>query len=792
MADAATLVYDIDSSQAVGAAKALAQLERASAGVATESAKLIKTHRGANGQFISNADAAKKNAAEIKALAAEFNPLLAAQLRFAEVEKRAATAVAEGIVSKDQAQVVLGRMAQQYGIAAAAQDRFGASADVARHHAMNLSYQLNDIGMMMSLGQSPFALMMQQGPQVAQIMSQITSEGGKIGPTLMGAFKSVLNPTTLVTLALIGGAAALVQWARGGDEAKNSAAKFEDQLSGLRSAMDEIGTNFKFNFDTNKLEANVDLIIEKYGTLNNAVRTHITLLDEAAAAAAGYAAVDLMAAFSETFGSGWLTTQVDEVRIAFAKTNDQARRMIGMMDEVQSAKGITNQRIAAEAFRDELYRIVGGVENMTAEQVKFALQVNQSVDALRQAEVTLSRNNGEIRNAVIQTAQWAQAMSGVLGYVNSVGRALSSIGGGAISFAANATEIKLLQEGRSLQEASLAASRERARLESKEIVGGLNIQNKFLKRAAEFAVNATAQAQISQQEQLSGLQEIARERERAAAKEEKGGGGGKKGPDLAKQEAREVAAAEKKFQSLRELLEKETIFNFAEYEKRQEQLDLALSKKLITETNHELMRQQLRTYYFGSEFEQKQLQYQMDHDALTSALDRELITRKEYQDRIRQMQWDQVQQLGETRGMGYAFELNQMADAFGQMNSMAGGNYEKLLKAQRIFASASALISTMQGAAKALELPFPLNIAAAGKVIAAGMGFIGAIKSGSSGGASGGGGSAAATSVTQAPTQRVLVDLQGDDWLVGMAGSIIDQISEQSRDGRVIIARDRN
>ena len=124
------------------------------------------------------------------------------------------------------------------------------------------------------------------------------------------------------------------------------------------------------------------------------------------------------------------------------------------------------------------------------------------------------------------------------------------------------------------------------------------------------------------------------------------------------------------------------------------------------------------------------------------------------------------------------------------MNQIAGGNYDKLLKAQRIFASASALISTYQGAAKALELPFPLNIAAAGKVIAAGMGFISAIKSGSSSG-SGGGASTATPAPTQAPVQNVLVNLTGDQWLVDMAGEVIDQISEQSRNGRVIIQRDR-
>ena len=790
MADAATLVFDVDSSQALGAAKALAVMEKAAASAELGAAKLTKQTKKANGEFISFGDIAKQNSTEIRRLADQFNPLLSAQLRAADAEVQLADAVRLGVVSKAQAAAELSRLTSQYNAAATAQRTFGQSSEVAGHHVANLGYQLNDIGMMMSLGQNPFALMMQQGPQVAQIFAQMNAEGRKIGPTIAGAFTMMLNPTTLVTLGLIGGAAALLQWARGGDDASKSAANFADRLSDLDKRFEDIGRDFTFNIDTGKLEANVDQIIQKYGSLNNEVRTHISLLEQATQMAAGYASIDLMAAFSETFGNGWLTTQIDEVRIAFDTTNDEARRLIYMMEEIENARGITAQRQAAEALRDEIYRITGGIQNMDAEQTQFALQINQTVDSLRRAEVQLNRNTAEIQNAVIQTAQWERAMSGVLGYVNSVGNALSRIGGGAISFAANAVELKMLQEGKSLQESALAASRERARLESQEIVGGLKIQNKWLRSAAEFAVNAAAQAKISQEEQLAGEREIAREREKAAT----AGGGGGGGGASAKAAAAEIKQAENKFQSLRELLEKETIFNFAEYEKRQAQLDMALKKKLITEQNHELMRQQLRTFYFGSEYEQKQLQYQMDHDALVSALDRELITRQEYAARMRQMQWQQVSELGEIRDSGWAYELNQMASAFGQMNQLAGGNYDKLLKAQRAFAAASALISTMQGAAKALELPFPMNIAAAGKVIAAGMGFIGAIKSGSSSGSGGGGGAAAnpAPATTQEPVQNVLVNLSGDQWLVDMAGEVIDQIAEQSRNGRVIIQRDRN
>ena len=788
MADAATLVYDIDSSQAVGAAKALLQMERAAADAAQATDHLQKSvrdaYRNSKGQYQTQTKAVQDQRDAIRSLAAEFNPVLSAQLKYADAEKRAAQAVREGIISKDQSKTLLSQLASQYQAAAVAQQRFGASAEVATHHATNLSFQLNDIGMMMSLGQNPFALMMQQGPQVAQIMSQITAEGGKIGPTLAGAFASVINPVTLVTLAVIGGTAALYQWATSADEADKKAGKFSDRLSDLKSQIDLVGEDFTFNIQTNTLEANVDQIVTKYGSLNDAVRTHINLLNEAAAAAAGYASIDLMAAFSETFGNGWLTTQIDEVRIAFDTTNDEARRLIYMMDNIQKAEGISNQRDAAIALRDEIYRMTGGIENMTAKQVAFALQVNQTVDALTQAEVQLNRNTASAQDAALATAQWAANTGAVVGHLQNAANLLASIGGGAIQRASRAAQSAALAAGATTTEIAAAGARA-------ESIGQLQkaLQSKQITIEEYARLRTAVDEEAAAWSSLNTQIDARADAEREAAKTDRASASS--GKAAAKAAAAAIRQAENKFQSLRELLEKETIFNFAEYEKRQTQLDLALQKKLITEQNYEAMRQQLRTYYFGSEFEQKQLQYQMDHDALVSALDRELITRQEYAARMREMQWGQVSALGEIRGQGYAFELNQMADAFGQMNQMAGGNYDKLLKAQRIFASASALISTMQGAAKALELPFPLNIAAAGKVIAAGMGFISAIKSGRSSGGGGGGASTATPAPTQAPVQNVLVNLTGDQWLVDMAGEVIDQISEQSRNGRVIIQRDR-
>ena len=69
------------------------------------------------------------------------------------------------------------------------------------------------------------------------------------------------------------------------------------------------------------------------------------------------------------------------------------------------------------------------------------------------------------------------------------------------------------------------------------------------------------------------------------------------------------------------------------------------------------------------------------------------------------------------------------------------------------------------------------------------MGAVNAIKGGGSG--SGSRGRAAATPATKTePTKNVLVRLEGDAWLTGMAEQIMTQIYDASKDGRVIVARD--
>lgn len=123
-----------------------------------------------------------------------------------------------------------------------------------------------------------------------------------------------------------------------------------------------------------------------------------------------------------------------------------------------------------------------------------------------------------------------------------------------------------------------------------------------------------------------------------------------------------------------------------------------------------------------------------------------------------------------------------------------GERNKKMLKMSKIFGAAQALVSTMVGAAEALKLGFPQNLAAAAAVVAKGIGFVNAIKSTSESGATGaaggaGGGTSAAATPVQEPERRstaVSIALTGGDMfsrdqVVGLINSINEALEDGAR-----------
>jgi hypothetical protein len=149
--------------------------------------------------------------------------------------------------------------------------------------------------------------------------------------------------------------------------------------------------------------------------------------------------------------------------------------------------------------------------------------------------------------------------------------------------------------------------------------------------------------------------------------------------------------------------------------------------------------------------------------------------------------------VGQIRAKEQQAASNAILGGAEQIFNALGVRNKKMLRMAKIFGAANALVSTMTGAAKALELPFPANIAAAAAVVAKGIGFVNAIKGTGEGGTTGGGraggggaGAASAPAVTQEGQRSTaaVINLSGGDMFSrDQVVSLINSINEAMEDG---------
>lgn len=745
MVDYAPLQLDIDSAQAAAAAKNLEKFGLSAKKAASEVDRIAK-------KFSTSYRVTKQFAGGYKDLDVLFNSGLISAQKYAagiasiDAAQDAALRSANGLAATQrQADAALDAYAASANGAAASAQRFAAAQRGSAMQTANVFAQLNDIGVMLAAGQSPIQLALQQGTQLNQVWAQMGEQGKSlrgVAGMLSSAFMQMINPMSLLTIGVIAGTAALVQWAFASDDAGKKSKSLEDRIGVLSEAI----TRFqKAVRDTSADGFNG--LVDEFKSVDSAVASLIVREKELAMAlvqgGVSSAVAGIKSEFSElsryvgdvdrlqkqlistmnSFAPGServlsattaLMIATRDLREEYGISTEQAKELQEAVNDMASAKGA-----------GELASILNRVAEILSDSKLSGSELHKSiVDTYREA---LKLSRVDIASGIHSAAGAAQLLAERLGVSLATAQKIAAMGSG-------------VGAGRGGDPRQYGSG----------WVSGFDVRD-----ADEFLANWNP------------------------PKTNTGGGGGGA-----------IAQAEKQFQSLRELLEQETLFQVSEYEKRQSQLDNALAKRLVSIQQYETMKSQLQTFYFGTEYQKAQLNYQMSLEQLNLFHQQGLLKEEAYQIQLAQLRGQYLDQLQSQNNNVWSVQLNQMADAFGQMNSLAGGGYDALLKAQRVFGAASALISTYTGAAKALELGFPQNIIAMGKVLAAGMGLVSAIKSGSSNPKSRGGGGSASTAqsaVKENPTQYMYIRLQGDEWAVSMAENIIEQIYDQSKDGRRII-----
>lgn len=203
---------------------------------------------------------------------------------------------------------------------------------------------------------------------------------------------------------------------------------------------------------------------------------------------------------------------------------------------------------------------------------------------------------------------------------------------------------------------------------------------------------------------------------------------------------------------------------------------------------------------FLTESEQLTAKFALEEELLRASLERKLITQQEYDDLMLEAERKHgeaqaaliaanEQKKQQIEEMSLAARAQMMTGELSQIASAFGAHSQKMNKIAQIAGATSALISTFQGQAEALKLPFPGNFLAAAKVGAAGFGFVQAIKNAGKGGGTSAPASAGAASVAQATpppnTFNVSVSGMNPNQLFSGAqfGDIIGVINERLRAG---------
>ncbi|RWJ14357.1 MAG: hypothetical protein EOR24_00965 [Mesorhizobium sp.] len=130
---------------------------------------------------------------------------------------------------------------------AANQNRVQPALQQGNFNSANVAAQFQDIAVTSAMGMSPLQIALQQGTQLSAVLGPMGAAGA--ARSLGSALLSIVNPTSLIVLGLVGATAATIQWFTKGREG----AKTMDDAIKLHSE-------------------NLKLLKEEYGDLGEAVK----------------------------------------------------------------------------------------------------------------------------------------------------------------------------------------------------------------------------------------------------------------------------------------------------------------------------------------------------------------------------------------------------------------------------------------------------------------------------------------------------------------------------------------
>lgn len=232
--------------------------------------------------------------------------------------------------------------------------RFQGAMKTSNIQTGNLAAQLNDIGVQLAGGQSPFLIAIQQGTQINQVLGGQGARGVVAG--LAGAFGSLINPIGLATIATIALGGAAIQY-------------FTEWLSSGKATGEEI----------EKQAALVQKVADKYGETIPAIKEYADELTRAAEAAGLLEAIqatrnDVAGDFAKRF------EEVTASILPIIQIVPDANREFGIL-----ASKIESNSQTAEDFQRVISALNKVFEETGQQSVKQVIQALEGLQASSEA-----------------------------------------------------------------------------------------------------------------------------------------------------------------------------------------------------------------------------------------------------------------------------------------------------------------------------------------------------------------------------------------------------------------------
>lgn len=287
-----------------------------------------------------------------------------------------------------------GRAASQI---AANQNRIAAAMKVSQFQTANVAAQLNDIGVQLAAGTSPFQIAIQQGTQLNQVLGQ-RGVRGAVG-ALGGAVASLVNPVSLATIAFIGlGGVAVQYFADVVSDGKDS----EEQLKKERDLIQQVAKDWGDALPALKAYADELERLEKIRQRDEATAASEEQIWQPAREAVQGLIVDMVEAYETLRLMGGSVSEITDLQGAFVDLQNKVDEQKATSEDALKVVELLEQSgVPAVAALTDQFQTLADTINVAALR---AGELQSENERLKE-----SRDLGPYSNSRTETAQALRA-----------------------------------------------------------------------------------------------------------------------------------------------------------------------------------------------------------------------------------------------------------------------------------------------------------------------------------------------------------------------------------------------